>query len=65
MSDKLQEIIAQVKKDIEQKGQFYPVAEKAIRSDAPRVKDFVQAINQPDKLSIIAEIKRKSPSAGD
>lgn len=65
MSDKLEEIINQVKKGLQHKGQLSLAAEKNIRTNSPQPKNFAQAINLPNKLSIIAEIKRKSPSAGD
>ena len=70
MSDKLQEIVNQVKRDYQKKGPLKPEIEKEIAKNSPETRDFETAIsktgqNKTGQINIIAEIKRKSPSAGN
>ncbi len=62
---KLEEIVTYKKQELEEAKQARPLAhlEKALKGRSP-VRDFRQAISRPGKLSLIAEIKRASPSAG-
>ena len=67
MSDKLTEIMAWKRREIAPL--LRPVAESELaRLDAslPRPPSFATALRRADgRLAVIAEIKRRSPSAGD
>lgn len=67
MSDKLTEIMAWKRREIAPR--LRPVGEAELaRANAslPRPPSFAQALRRPDgRLAVIAEIKRRSPSAGD
>ena len=64
--DKLEEIMASKRKSLEHIAR--PIKSKELealaRSKSPSI-PFIDALASPDRLSVIAEIKRKSPSAGD
>ena len=64
--DKLEEIMASKRKSLEHIAR--PIKSKELqalaRSKSPSI-PFIDALSSPDRLSVIAEIKRKSPSAGD
>ncbi len=64
--DKLEEIMASERKSLEHV--MRPIKTRELemlaRSKSPSI-PFIEALSSPDQLSIIAEIKRKSPSAGD
>jgi indole-3-glycerol phosphate synthase len=67
MPDKLTEIMAWKRREIAPLVRAVPEAELA-RADAalPRPPSFAAALRRPDgALAVIAEIKRRSPSAGD
>jgi indole-3-glycerol phosphate synthase len=67
MSDKLTEIMAWKRREIAPSIRFVPETELA-RADAalPRPPSFATALRRSDGgLAVIAEIKRRSPSAGD
>jgi indole-3-glycerol phosphate synthase len=61
----LDEIIAQKKKEVEEKKSLYPVKllERSTYFESPTV-SFKKYLLRKDKLGIIAEFKRKSPSKG-
>lgn len=65
MSDILEKIVAQKRKEVEQNKALYPVAllEKTIYFETPTV-SLSKYLLRPDKSGIIAEFKRKSPSKG-
>ena len=65
MSDILEKIVAQKRKEVEQNKALYPVAllEKTIYYETPTV-SLSKYLLRPDKSGIIAEFKRKSPSKG-
>ena len=62
---KLEEILAYKRQEVAQAKRARPVAqlERALK-DRPPVRDFRGAITRAGKLSLIAEVKRASPSAG-
>jgi len=64
--DKLEEIMANKRRSLEHI--VRPIKAKELealaRSKSPSI-SFFDALASPDRLSVIAEIKRKSPSAGD
>ena len=62
---KLEEIVAYKRLELAQLKKRQPISrlEQALKS-RPRVRNFRQAIHRPGVLSLIAEIKRSSPSAG-
>jgi indole-3-glycerol phosphate synthase len=64
--DKLEEIMANKRKSLEHIAR--PIKAKELealaRSKSPSI-PFIDALASPDRLSVIAEIKRKSPSAGN
>lgn len=61
----LQEIVATKKEEVKKDKSLYPVKllEQSIHFDSPCV-SFTEYITRKDKLGIIAEFKRKSPSKG-
>lgn len=61
----LDEIIGEKKKEVAERKSLYPVAllEKSIYFKTPSV-SFKKYLTRPDKLGIVAEFKRKSPSKG-
>ncbi len=62
---KLDEIIAHKREELERLKQERPLAQlERDLKDRPPVRNFRQAIGRPGSLSLIAEIKRISPSAG-
>lgn len=64
MSNKLDEIMARKRRDIADR--IRPVREEELRRlRAPETARFSARIAASDELSVIAEIKRRSPSAGD
>lgn len=62
---KLEEIAAYKRQEVAQAKKIRPVAslERELKNRPP-VRNFREAIHRPGKLSLIAEIKRASPSAG-
>ena len=66
MSDKLTEIMAWKRQEIAARIRQVPPAELAeLHAALPRPPSFAAALRRPDgKLGVIAEIKRRSPSAG-
>lgn len=63
--DKLEEIIAFKRKSLE--GAMRPVRDRELERLAVMKRhsdDFMESLRNPDRLSVIAEIKRRSPSAG-
>lgn len=67
MADKLTEIMAWKRQEIA--ALIRPVSDRelaALHADLPKPASFAEALRRPDgKLAVIAEIKRRSPSAGD
>lgn len=67
MADKLTEIMAWKRQEIA--ALVRPVSDRELRAldaDLPKPPSFFEALRRPDgKLAVIAEIKRRSPSAGD
>ena len=64
--DKLSEIMAAKRREIEPR--IRPVRDSELSNLGERLKgglSFLDALSNPDELSVIAEIKRKSPSAGN
>ena len=64
--DKLSEIMAAKRREIEPI--IRPVRDSELSTLGERIKDgpsFLDALSSSDELSVIAEIKRKSPSAGE
>ena len=66
MSDKLTEIMAWKRQEIAPLLRPVPLAElAAVHASLPPVPSFAAALRRPDgQLGVIAEIKRRSPSAG-
>lgn len=66
MSDKLTEIMAWKRQEIAARVRPVPLTELAeLNAALPRPPSFAAALRRPDgKLGVIAEIKRRSPSAG-
>lgn len=66
MSDKLTEIMAWKRQEIFHLVRPVPLSElAAIHAASPAVPSFASALRRPDgQLAVIAEIKRRSPSAG-
>jgi indole-3-glycerol phosphate synthase len=66
MSDKLTEIMAWKRQEIADRVRSVPLTElTALNAAMPRPPSFAAALRQPDgQLGVIAEIKRRSPSAG-
>ncbi len=66
MSDKLTEIMAWKRQEIAARVRSVPLTElAALNAAAPRPPSFAAALRRPDgQLGVIAEIKRRSPSAG-
>src|SRR3954462_4559693 len=64
--DKLTEIMAHKRSEIAPLIRAVPVAElRDLNAMLPRPPSFLQALKRPDgQLAVIAEIKRRSPSAG-
>lgn len=62
---KLEELVAYKRLELAQEKRARPVAqlEKALKTRPP-LRSFRQAIHRPGRLSLIAEVKRASPSAG-
>jgi indole-3-glycerol phosphate synthase len=67
MSDKLTEIMAWKRQEIAPLIRAVSLAElSALNASAPRPPSFASALRRTDgKLAVIAEVKRRSPSAGD
>jgi indole-3-glycerol phosphate synthase len=67
MADKLTEIMAWKRQEIA--ASVRPVSDRELRAldaDLPKPPPFAAALRRPDgKLAVIAEIKRRSPSAGE
>jgi indole-3-glycerol phosphate synthase len=67
MSDKLTEIMAWKRTEIA--ALVRPVSDRELRAldnDLPKPPSFAEALRRPDgRLAVIAEIKRRSPSAGE
>ena len=65
--DKLSEIMAAKRREIEPI--IRPIRDSELSNLGERLKgngpSFLDALSSPDELSVIAEIKRKSPSAGE
>jgi len=66
MSDKLTEIMAWKRQEIAGQARSVPLAElAALHASLPVPPSFAAALRRPDgQLAVIAEIKRRSPSAG-
>lgn len=65
MPDVLEKIVAQKRTEIEQARRARP--EEALReklSSAPAVRDFAGALRGSDRMHVIAEVKKASPSVG-
>jgi indole-3-glycerol phosphate synthase len=61
----LKKILATKKADLQRLQQAYPLADLERRvSDVPATRDLRAALTKTDQISIIAEIKKASPSAG-
>ena len=61
----LDRIISQTRFDLEQRKRLTPIEEQqrlALAQSKPR--DFLQSLNVQSKISLIAEVKRASPSKG-
>lgn len=67
MADKLTEIMTWKRREIAPAIRPVPLDElRALQSSLPAVPSFARALRRPDgTLGVIAEIKRRSPSAGD
>lgn len=65
MEQILQDILSAKKMEVKERRELYPVKllESSTHFDAPTV-SLRQYLRRPDKLGIIAEIKRRSPSRG-
>ena len=65
MANKLEEIVAHKRQELAETKRAKPLAqlERALKSRPPS-RGFAAAIRRPGKLSLIAEIKKASPSAG-
>ncbi|MFW5882962.1 MAG: indole-3-glycerol phosphate synthase, partial [Verrucomicrobiota bacterium] len=63
--DKLAEIMAAKRREIEPRLREVSEAELAAFAGRRRGAGFIESLRQPGCLSVIAEIKRRSPSAGD
>lgn len=65
MASKLDEIVAFKREELAQAKRERPLSqlERGLK-DRPPLRDFRSAIRRPGRLSLIAEIKRASPSAG-
>ncbi len=65
MGDILEDILVARRKALEQSKARQSISElDGLISRAPVPLDFKKAINQPGKISVISEMKKKSPSAG-
>ena len=61
----LDSIIEHKQKELQIEQEQIPLAKlKSKLADLPSTKDFKKAISQPDSISLIAEVKKKSPSKG-
>lgn len=61
----LDQIVADKRQEVERTKTSVPMAElEAQLSDAPPVRDFVTALHNAERIGLIAEVKRASPSAG-
>ena len=64
--DKLAEIMEWKRKEVSERER--PVSDRELAQLGDRMSEsgsFLSALSDPEELSVIAEIKRKSPSAGE
>ena len=66
MSDLLRTIVAATERIIETRREAEPLAvlERRAAAATPRGDDFAAALSTPDRINVIAECKRRSPSKG-
>ncbi|MEM9352576.1 MAG: indole-3-glycerol phosphate synthase TrpC [Planctomycetota bacterium] len=65
MSTILDEIVANKRREIEQARSLRPESKlRAMLPDAPPVRDFFAALAEAERIGLIAEVKKASPSAG-